>query len=62
MIIIENAIDNSENNSDNDDNDNASDNDENNYNDCNGNDSKLAVDSPHKGPIMLSFDILLLIL
>ena len=47
MLIIENDNNDSDNNSDNDDNDN--DNNDDNY--------KIPVDSPHKGPIMLSFDV-----
>ena len=50
MMIIENY--NSDDNSDNDGNNNNSDNYENN-----DNDGKLSVVSPHKGPIMLSFDV-----
>ena len=54
MKIIENDNKDSDNNSDTDDrNNNASDNDENNDNDNN----KIPVDSPHKGPIMLNFDV-----
>ena len=44
MAKIEN--DNNDNNSDNDDKDNNDDN------------NKIPVDSPHKGPIMLSFDVI----
>ena len=51
MVIIEN--DNSDNDSDNDNNYN-SDNVENNDSD----DNKLQVNSPHKGPIMLSFVVI----
>ena len=52
MMIIENDNNDSDNNSDNDDeNKNTSDDDENNDND------KIPVDSPHKGPMMLSFDV-----
>ena len=54
MIIIENGNDNSDND---DSNDSNSDNNENNDNDNNNDDDKLQVDSPHKGPIMLSFDV-----
>ena len=55
MMIIENDNNDSDNNSDNDDkNNNTSDNDENNEND---DDNKIPVDSPNKGPIMLSFDV-----
>ena len=46
MMIIENDNNDSDNNSDNDDKDNN--NDDNN---------KIPVDSPHKGPIMLRFDV-----
>ena len=46
-------IDNDNNDSDNDDkNNNTSDNDENNEDN-----NKIPVDSPHNGPIMLSFDV-----
>ena len=56
MTIIENNDNNdSDNTTDNDDkNNNTSDNDENNDND---DDNKIPVDSPHTGPIMLSFDV-----
>ena len=55
MMITENDNNDSDDNSDNDDkNDNTSDDDENNDNDDN---NKIPVDSPHKGPIMLSFDV-----
>ena len=58
MIIIENGNNTSDHNDNDDDNNNNnnnnSDNDENNDND---NNNKLPVDSPHKGPIMLSFDV-----
>ena len=55
MIIIESDDNGSDNDSDsNNNNNNNSDNDENN-----DNDNKLWVDSPHKGPIMLSFDVTL---
>ena len=55
MMIVENDNDDSDNNSDNDDeNYNTSDDDENNDNDEN---NKIPVDSPHKGPMMLSFDV-----
>ena len=47
MMIIEN--DNNDNDSDNDDKDNNNDNNDDN--------DKILVDSPHKGPIMLSFDV-----
>ena len=54
MIMIENDDNDNDNNSDSYNNDNnTSDNDENN-------DNKLWVDSPHKGPIMLSFDVTLI--
>ena len=43
-------IENDNNDSDNDDKDNNNDNNDDNNN-------KMLVDSPHKGPIMLSFDI-----
>ena len=48
MIMGDNETDND------DDNNNTSDNDENNDNDDN---HKIPVDSPHKGPIMPSFDV-----
>ena len=52
MKIIENDNKDSDNSSDNDDkNNNASDNYVNNDND------KIPVNSPHKGPIMLNFDV-----
>ena len=55
ILIIENDNNDSDNNSDNDDeNNNTSDNDENNDNDDS---NKIPVDSPHKGPIKLSFDV-----
>ena len=54
MILIENDNNDSDNNSDNDDKNDTSDNDENNDNDDN---NKIPVDSHHKGPIMLNFDI-----
>ena len=60
IIIIENDNNDSDNNSDDDGNNNGSGNDENNDtddNDNNNNDYKLPVDSPHKGPIMLSFGV-----
>ena len=49
MMIIENDNNDNDNNSDNDDKDNDSDNNDDN--------DKIPVDSPHKGPIMLSFDV-----
>ena len=52
MIIIKN--DNSDNDSDNDNNNYNSDNFKNNDSD----DNKLQVNSPHKGPIMLSFVVI----
>ena len=48
MVIFENDKNDRDNNSDNDDKDNSDNNDDNN---------KIPVDSPHKGPIMLSFDV-----
>ena len=48
-MITENDDNDSDNNSDNDDKDNNNDNND-DYN-------KIQVDSPHKGPIMLSFDV-----
>ena len=42
---------------DNNDNDNNSDNDYKNNNNDNNDDNKIPVDSPHKRPIMLSFDV-----
>ena len=54
MILIENDNNDSDNNSDNDDKNDTSDNDENNDNDDN---NKIPVDSHHKGPTMLNFDI-----
>ena len=67
-MINENDNNNSDNYSDNDDNNNndISDNDENidnndgngnNINNNSNNNDKLPVDSPHKGLIMLSFDV-----
>ena len=55
-MIIENDNNDSDNNSDDDDKNYyiTSDDDENNDNDDN---NKIPVDSPHKGPIMLSFDV-----
>ena len=54
MKIIENDNNDRVNDSDNDDkHNNNSDNDENNDDDNN----KIPVDSPHKGPIMLNFDV-----
>ena len=51
MIIIDNT-------NDDNNNDYTSDNDINNDNDDNdSSNDKLPVDSPHKGPIMLSFDV-----
>ena len=52
-MIIQNDDNDSDNTNDNDDKINTSDNDENNDNE----DDKIPVDSPHKGPIMLSFDV-----
>ena len=50
MIIMAKIENDNDNNSDNDDKDNNNDNiDDNN---------KIPVDSPHKGPIMLSFDVI----
>ena len=49
MMIIENDNNDSDNNSDNDDKYNNSE-----YNNDN---NKITVDSPHKGPIMLRFDV-----
>ena len=49
-MIIENDKNDSDNNSDNDGKDNNSDNND---------DNKIPVDSPHKGPIMLSFGVTL---
>ena len=40
----------------NDNNDNDSDNDDKDNNNDSNDDNKIPVDSPHKGPIMLSFD------
>ena len=54
MMIIDN--DNNSDNDDNNDND-TSDDEENDDNDNNDIDKKLPVDSPQKGPIMLSFDV-----
>ena len=55
MMIIENDDNDSDNDSDNDDkNNNNSNNDENNDH---GDNNKIPVDSPHKGRIMLSFDV-----
>ena len=55
MMLIENDNNDSDNNSDNDDeNNNTSDDDDNKDNDDN---SKIPVDSPHKVPIMLGFDV-----
>ena len=51
IIIIENDNNDSDNNSDNDDKDNDSDNND------DDNNNKIPVDSPHKGPMMLSFDV-----
>ena len=49
MMIIEN---------DNNDNDNTCNSDKDNTgNDNNDDNNKIPVDSPHKGPIMLSFDV-----
>ena len=48
MMIIEND------NNDNDNNNNSANDDKGNNNDDN---NKIPVDSPHKGPIMLSFDV-----
>ena len=48
MIIILTIENDSDNNSDNDDKGNNNDNND---------DNKIPVDSPHKGPIMLSFDV-----
>ena len=46
------------NDSNNDDNSNNNDNDDkDNNNDNNDDDNMIPVDSPHKGPIMLSFDV-----
>ena len=63
MILIENYNDNNCDNEDNNNN-NTSDNDENNENDDNdnnnnnnNNNNNLPLDSRHKGPIMLSFDV-----
>ena len=50
MIII---YDNNDSDNDDDDNDNS----DNNENDDDNNDDNLPVDSPHKGTIMLSFDV-----
>ena len=56
ILIIENDDNNNDKNSDTDDNnDNTS--DKKNDSDHNNYDKKLLVDSPHKGPIMLSFDV-----
>ena len=48
-MIIENVNNDNDNNSDNDDKDNNNDNNDDN--------NKIPVDSPHKRPIMLSFDV-----
>ena len=48
-MIIENDNNDNYNNSDNDDKDNNNDN--------NDDDNKIPMDSPHKGPIMLNFDV-----
>ena len=53
-MIIENDNNDSDNKSDNGDKNNTSDNDENDDNDDN---DKIPVDSPHKGPMMLSLDV-----
>ena len=56
-MIIENDNTDSDKTSDNDDkNNNTGDNDENDDNDYDD-DNKIPVESPHKGPIMLSFDV-----
>ena len=47
-MMIENDNNYNDNNNDNDD--------KGNNNDNNGDNKKIPVDSPHKGPIMLSFD------